>query len=44
MASIPADGLEITGVPQAIASNTRRENIVGESGTEFTLRNTLYAR
>ena len=35
------ESLDTTGVPQAISSKTRRENMVGESCTELTLRNVL---
>ena len=38
------EGVETTGVPQAVISNTRRAHMVLELTTEFTLQKTLWAR
>ena len=41
---MPTDAVETTGVALARISNTRRENMVGESKTELVLRNSLNTR
>jgi hypothetical protein len=44
MWSMPRLSVDTTGVPQASNSNTRRENMVGESDTELTFNATRYRR
>ena len=41
---MPVDAVDTTAVELARISKTRRANMVGESVTEFTFRNTLKLR